>query len=202
MVYNRGSIDDQKLFAPHGVNWVDEMSDHLIIFNNGYLRPNENNNDIPYSSIEEIVTPLIEGVGYVISDDSPYGPDNYFWYYTDNQSFSNIQSGAFRLENGNTLITYTTLSKIIEVSNDLDIVWEYNYPDDGMEYLSRASRYNGIFHLGDINYDFTIDVLDIVNISNLILYSYQYTDIADMNSDYIIDILDIISIVNIIINNN
>ena len=128
MVYDRGTIDDQKLFAPHGVNWVDGSSDHLIIFNNGYLRPTDDNNDIPYSSIEEIITPFSESEGYSIEDGLPYGPNDYYWYYSDNESYSNIQSGASRLENGNTLITYTTLSKIIEVSNELDIVWEYNYP--------------------------------------------------------------------------
>ena len=137
----------------------------------------------------------------MFSDSSAYGPNDYFWYYTDNQSFSNIQSGAFRLENGNTLITYTTLSKIIEVSNDLEIVWEYNYPEAGTEFLSRSSKYSEIFDTGDINYDFHVNILDIVSVVNLILYFYEYVDIVDMNNDNTIDILDIISIINIIIDN-
>ena len=206
MVYDRGTIDDQKLFAPHGVNWVDGTIDHLIIFNNGYYRPDEDNNNIPYSSVEEIITPLIEGEGYDISDEFAYGPNEYYWYYTDNESFSGIQSGAFRLENGNTIITYTTLSKIIEVSNDLDVVWEYEYPQDETasfnEYLSRASKYDGIFDLGDVNYDFTVDVLDVVNIVNTILHLSEYSYLADMNNDGIIDILDVISIINVIIVDN
>jgi len=200
MVYGRGTMDDQKLFAPHAVNWIDGSLDHLLIFNNGYLRPVEDNMDIPYSSIEEIVTPLEENSGYVISENDPYGPDEYFWYYSDYQSISSIQSGVFRLENGNTLITYTTLSKIIEVSNDLDIVWEYNYPQEGTEFLSRASKYK-IFSPGDINYDFVINILDIVNVANLILGNYEYNHLGDMNDDSIIDILDIIAIINIIIDN-
>ena len=104
------------------------------------------------------------------------------------------------MNNGNTLITYTTLSKIIEVSNDLGIVWEYNYPSNQTEFLSRASKYN-IFDQGDINYDFTINVLDIVVIINIILYDYEYNHLGDINNDSIIDILDIIGIINIIIDN-
>ena len=201
MVYNRGSILDQKLFAPHGVNWVEGTLDHLIIFNNGYQRPLDGDNDYPYSSIEEIVTPLdIEG-GYFIDEALPYGPEDYFWYYSDYQSFSNIQSGAYRLENGNTLITYTTLSKIVEVSNDLDVVWEYSFSDNQADFFSRASRYNNITDLGDLNYDFNIDILDVVSAANIILNSGNYNYIVDMNSDNLLDILDIISIINIIIDN-
>ena len=199
MVYNRGTLEDQKLFAPHGVNWVDETLDHLIIFNNGHQRPVEDNNDIPYSSIEEIITPLIPSEGYLIEEDLAYGPIDYYWYYSDNVSYSNIQSGAYRLENGNTLITYTTLSKIVEVTNDLEIVWQYD--TDQTEYFSRALRYNGITELGDVNYDFSINILDVVSTANMVLNFDNYNYIVDMNSDDIINILDIISIINIIIDN-
>ena len=199
MVYNRGTLEDQKLFAPHGVNWVNGTLDHLIIFNNGHQRPVEDNNDIPYSSIEEIVTPFIPSEGYLIEEDLAYGPIDYYWYYSDNVSYSNIQSGAYRLENGNTLITYTTLSKIVEVANDLEIVWQYD--TDQTEYFSRALRYNGITELGDVNYDFSINILDVVSTANMVLNFDNYNYIVDMNSDDVINILDIISIINIIIDN-
>ena len=38
--------------------------------------------------------------------------------------YSNIQSGAFRLENGNTLITVTQQDLILEVNNDGEIIWQ------------------------------------------------------------------------------
>ena len=117
------------------------------------------------------------------------------------RSYSGIQSGAYRLENGNTLITYTTLSKIVEVSDNLDIVWEYSYGADQTEYFSRALKYDGISELGDINYDFSINILDVVSTANIVLNSNEYDYIVDMNYDNIIDILDIISIINIIIDN-
>ena len=38
-IYNRGTGADQKLFAPHGVNWVDGSNNNLLIFNNVVGRP-------------------------------------------------------------------------------------------------------------------------------------------------------------------
>ena len=51
---------------------------------------------------------------------------------------------------------------------------------------------------GDVNQDFEINVLDIVEGVNLILSS-NYNTFADMNLDGLVDILDIILIVNIVI---
>ena len=109
--------------------------------------------------------------------------------------------GVQRLPNGNTLVTYTTLSKIVEVSSDLDIVWSYSHPPEQTEYLCRADKYSDIFDIGDMNYDFIINILDVINISNLILNGYDYNYLADINIDGLIDILDVISIINIIIDN-
>ena len=57
--------------------------------------------------------------------------------------------------------------------------------------------------LGDINFDGEIDVLDIIELVNEILYIGQFNNLellaADINSDLIISILDIIALNNIIL---
>ena len=52
--------------------------------------------------------------------------------------------------------------------------------------------------LGDVNYDQTVNVTDIILLINWILSDY-YILIADLNQDEILNIIDVISIVNIII---
>ena len=68
----------------------------------------------------------------VISDDGVYGYDEQFgflpltysWIY-EMDSYSNVQSGAFRLPNGNTLFTVTDESRIVEIDTNGNRVWEY-----------------------------------------------------------------------------
>jgi len=55
------------------------------------------------------------------------------------------------------------------------------------------------FQLGDVNFDDTINVLDITLIVNYVLGIEPETQNADMNNDEVINIIDIILIVNIII---
>ena len=57
--YGRGTTSDQKLFAPHGVNWIPEGSPgagNLILFNNNYSSSS--------SAVFELITPL-SGNSYV-----------------------------------------------------------------------------------------------------------------------------------------
>ncbi|MDP7027299.1 MAG: C25 family cysteine peptidase [Candidatus Marinimicrobia bacterium] len=51
---------------------------------------------------------------------------------------------------------------------------------------------------GDVNYDGTLDILDLVAMANLILDS-EYLSSGDMNQDGQLDILDIVSLVNLIL---
>ena len=189
MVYNRGDVDDRKLFAPHGVNWLDGCNE-LLIFNNGFGRPEGN-----YSSVDQIALPLNEN-GFNIDNNQPFEPEILTWTYADESLFSNIQSGAYRLPNGNTFISYTIPRKIREIDINSNIVWEYDYVGD--ELLSRANKYN--FRTGDFNNDDIKDVLDIILLVNFIINQSPYQSIFDINYDNEIDILDIISLVNIILN--
>ena len=51
---------------------------------------------------------------------------------------------------------------------------------------------------GDVNYDGTLDILDLVALANLIL-GQEYLSSGDMNQDGQLDILDIVSLVNVIL---
>lgn len=59
-------------------------------------------------------------------------------------------------------------------------------------------------NLGDINYDFVIDILDIILIVSLIIsgeqIEYQLRVLSDLNQDLDIDILDIVYLVDTILN--
>jgi hypothetical protein len=59
--------------------------------------------------------------------------------------------------------------------------------------------YEGSFLLGDLNSDGLLDVLDLVNLSIMILEN-QFNSIGDMNQDGSLDVLDIVNLVNIILN--
>ena len=55
------------------------------------------------------------------------------------------------------------------------------------------------FFVGDVNYDFIINIQDIVLTVNLVI-SGEYNSTADLNSDSVINVLDIVQIINIILN--
>ena len=115
-----------------------------------------------------------------------------------------MQGGAFRLENGNTLITQTHTSKILEVEMDGNIVWEYQYESGiGSTWIARAQKYSPDyfmgFILGDLNIDGTLNILDVVILANLILSSDDSNSEADLNQDGIQNILDIVILVNLIL---
>lgn len=189
VMYNRGGFDDRKLFAPHGVNWINGC-ESLLIFNNGQGRPEGN-----FSSVDEILLPPLDQNGYEIVGDLPYAPTNLSWYYADESLYSAIQSGAYRLSNNNTLITYTQPRKIREIDSDGNVLWEHNHL--GNELVSRSDKYN--FRDGDVNNDEIVNVLDILLLVNFIIDNVSYIALYDINYDNSIDILDIIKVVNIIL---
>jgi len=62
------------------------------------------------------------------------------WSYTNPRFFSTNISSAQRLPNGNTLITEGAPGRLLEVTNDRKIVWEYIYPVFG-----GANSTNGVY---------------------------------------------------------
>ena len=99
---------DQVLFGSHDVEWL--PNGNISIFNNGTHRPSANR-----SSVMEI-NPATNQV---------------VWQYEtkDHNSFySDFQSAAQKLLNGNWFITSTNNGHLFEVTPDKQVVWEYNNP--------------------------------------------------------------------------
>ncbi len=136
-VYGRGSSADQRFDVVHGINWVDcglPGAGNLLAFNNGD-RPGSAND---YSSVLEITPPLDENGTYAIDDGEAFGPSDPAWYYEDTSWYAGAtQCGAFRLPNGNTIITAAESGYVFEVTSSGTTVWEYEHPTN----VPRAPRY-------------------------------------------------------------
>jgi hypothetical protein len=145
-VYNRGTQADQKIFVIHGVNWIREGFPgygNIIYYVNGNNRP-----EGQYSTVEELVSPLNGDGIYNLGPDQAYGPESPVWVFDDNQGFhSQMQSGAFRQQNGNTLVSVAQHRRIFEVTMDENIVWDYSFPaTEGI--IARAQKY-GVDYLSE-----------------------------------------------------
>jgi len=115
-----------------------------------------------------------------------------------------MQGGAFRLPNGNTLITQCHTAKILEVDMDGNELWEYDYESElGGPWIARAQKYSSDylmdFILGDMNEDGILNILDIVILANLIISGDDSNPAGDLNQDGSQNILDIVTLVNLIL---
>ena len=199
-IYNRGSNADQILDDQHSVNWIPDGypgEGNLIVFNN---RHNGNQ-----SAGLEFEPPLMNDGNYFITETNSYGPEEPTWVYHPGPGWhSNVQSGAFRLPNGNTLLTVADDAEIYEVTYEGDVVWEYNYPSANsmiaraQKYAIDAFDYQPI--LGDINGDEILNVLDVILVVNMILGILEIDLNGDMNDDNGINVLDVVLLVNEILN--
>jgi hypothetical protein len=124
MNYERGNINDRRIVAPHGANWVKSnfLGDgNIIIFNNNPYDNGVGGN----SEVIEINPPVDLGGDYYISPDSAFGPSDPVWVHGgDSTYFSGWQGGAYRLHNGNTLISVAQQRFIFEVDINNEIVWQ------------------------------------------------------------------------------
>ena len=194
--YDRGNNANHILESQHSVNWIPKGSPgegNLILFNNGH-----SNNS---SAALEISPPINNDGLYNISDNNPFGPSNYTWIHQGG-FYSDVQSGAFRQPNGNTLITAANSAYMREVTYDGTIVWEYTGVNNML--IARAQKYGYDYFdsaslLGDLNSDQIINILDIISTVNIVLGVENYNINGDINQDGIINVLDIISLVNIVL---
>ncbi len=198
--YDRGTNSDHLLGDQHSVNWIPSGypgAGNLILFNNNYT-----NN----SAVFEIEPPLNENGNYTITDGQPFGPENPVWIHTGN-FHTQMQGGAFRLPNGNTLVTDCDDAEIFEVTHNHDIVWSHN-ETNGQMMIARAQKYDmdylgGDFPdyiLGDINFDGFIDVNDILMVSDMASgIGYGPTPPADYNQDGSVNISDVILLLQFVL---
>jgi len=81
------------------------------------------------SAVLEVSPPVDEFGNYSMTAGEPYDPDAAVWtYVAPPENFSAIASGAQRLQNENTLITYGPSGTIVEVTPSGEVVWKYVNP--------------------------------------------------------------------------
>ncbi len=190
--YNMGNT--QILVSQHGVNWIPEGfpgAGKIILFNNNHSNGN--------SAVFEIDLPMNDDGSYYLNENGFFGPAGYDWIYQPTDLYSNTQSGAFRLPNGNTLITSTNQNNVFEVNELGEVQWTY----EGDIGTARAIKYSYDYFspqiTGDINEDSEINILDVVILVNIILGSDSSYGDTDINNDGSTDILDVVLLINIIL---
>lgn len=103
---------------------------NILAFNNG--------EGARESGIIEIIPPYDEDGNYVIEPGQAFGPAEPVLVYSDGRNFySNHLGGCQRLPNGNTLITESTEGHIFEISDEGEVLWEF---DDRLQ-IARSLRY-------------------------------------------------------------
>ncbi len=126
--YGRGDEGDRQFFVMHGVNWVDHGfpgGGNIIGFNNGDMPGSSNDR----STVIEI-TPPFNGTTYDVPANMPFAPSEPAWEYIDPDFYGGpIQCGAFRLPNGDTLITANNDGYVFEIAPDESTVWDHDAPN-------------------------------------------------------------------------
>ena len=188
--YGRGNNSDRQLDDQHSVNWIPEGypgEGNLILFNNNYGSN---------SAVFEIVTPLNDDGTYSISDDEPFGPEEPVWIHTG-PFHTQMQGGAFRLPNGNTLITDCNDATIFEVTYDHEIVWANSFSSGaGPSFIARAQKYAmdylgddfPDYVIGDVNFDGFINIQDLMMVMDMVGgFGYAPTLPADYDENGVVN---------------
>ncbi len=135
--YDGGLSSDQQLFGQHDVQWIEEGregSGDFLVFNNG------NGRSPSYSSVDVIQVAYVEG-NYPLQSNGTWGPNAPSWSWGLNQDiYAQSISGAERLPNGNTLVTFGTQGTLLEVDLEGEIVWKYISPVTNQGILSQGDE--------------------------------------------------------------
>ncbi len=107
---------------------------------------------------------------------------------------------------GNYLCDCALIPDCIESSDNINISMEQNYYSFLLDAPQNCDDECGCFILGDINYDFLWNVLDIVAVANCVLTStcadFSNNCAADMNTDGTWNVLDIVALANCVLSSN
>jgi len=145
---------------------------------------NTNSQTIISNFIEEnsLTFPILYDSG---SSGGVQGGDTYDLYYMPNDGSPYPRDFIINQEG---IIAYA--------NNEIDTEWMLSIIYDLID------NTNGI--IGDINQDYVINVLDIINLINFILGTEipdnNQITLSDLNSDEIVNILDVVMLVNLILN--
>lgn len=132
ITYDRGDAEDRQMYYQHDVQWIPEGypgAGNIIVFNNRHTT--EDAPDGAYSSVAEFTPPLAEDGSYILEDGEAFAPAEPTWFYQSTPPeamYSNVISGTQRLRNGNTLIIVGVQGRLLEVTPEGEIAWEYVAP--------------------------------------------------------------------------
>ncbi|PBQ30365.1 hypothetical protein CNR22_00835 [Sphingobacteriaceae bacterium] len=127
--YDRGKVEDQKLFSQHCAAWLGDSSSKIIVFNNGLGRPSEE-----YSSVEILPTHRKKNGTFGLQENKTYFPEKSSWSYTAEKRsdfYSANVSSAQVLPNGHVFICEGAKGYFFEIDANKKIVWSYLNPYSG-----------------------------------------------------------------------
>jgi len=158
--------------------WQEYNQDDVITV--GIINTNSQNQISNFVEENSITYPILFDPG---SNGGVQGGDTYDDYYMPNDGSPYPRDFIIDQEG---IIQYA--------NNEIDFEW--------MLYVIDELLGQGVA-TGDINFDDSIDVLDVVMLVNIILNNFNPTDdeheAADLNGDDIINVLDVVQIVNVIL---
>jgi len=120
----------RQLFFQHDVEWIEPGLDgegNILVLNNGAPKIRA------FTSVDEIIPELGPNGEYVRDEKNGGFAAKIKRVYPKNQSddegeFAAIVSSAQRLPNGNTLIGYGPQGRVLEVTADGEVAWDYENP--------------------------------------------------------------------------
>ncbi|HTF89465.1 MAG TPA: aryl-sulfate sulfotransferase [Planctomycetota bacterium] len=128
--YGIGDKTSRKLGYQHNVTWhggakPGELS--FLLYNNI-----QGEKDHEYSEVQEFTLPFDASKGFVREAGQAFGPESITWSYKDpGKLYSPFISGAQRLPNGNTLVCEGARGRVLEVTPEGKIVWDFYNPLGG-----------------------------------------------------------------------
>ena len=155
-----------------------------------WINSHDNIPAIMFHGTSDLVVPYDYGLPFTINIALPvvYGSNQIY----DRLNLLNIQSEAY-IEEGEGHEYWGSLNgNWVSGPND----YYYQIQDNSFNFL--YSQLNAI-EIGDINQDFEINVIDVIELVNMIIENSQFNNSSDINQDNSIDILDVIQLVNIIL---
>ncbi|MFT7484850.1 MAG: hypothetical protein ACI9F9_000695 [Candidatus Paceibacteria bacterium] len=122
--YGAGNNEDKRLFYQHDPSWLPAAASgelRLLLYNNGRGRPTGD-----FSTAVELTLPFDPTRGFVREPLEAFAPQEPTWEWGGlDVLYSAFISGAQRLPNGNTLICEGASGRLVEVTMEGDVAWEY-----------------------------------------------------------------------------
>ncbi len=128
--YRAGTVDDQKLFYPHDIHWVDEFVDFSFP-DYGKIAAFNNRVGADFSTANVFIPTWDMYTWSYTLDGEAFGPNTFdktFTHPTPTDLYSTGLSSVQLLPNGNTLICSGRFGYSFELDSEDEIVWEYKTP--------------------------------------------------------------------------